>query len=71
MKETYFGKTLGEDNIMGVLFEDSKKDVMVELARYIINYVVEASRRKGTFNAWEVNVLKGHTRAIRRLYHVK
>ena len=56
---------------MGVLFEDSKKDVMVELARYIINYVVEASRRKGTFNAWEVNVLKGHTRAIRRLYHVK
>ena len=32
--------------------------------------MVEASRIKGTFNDWEVKVLKCHTRAIRRLYHV-
>ena len=33
--------------------------------------MAEEYRRKGTFNAWAVKVLKGHTRAIRRLYRVK
>ena len=33
--------------------------------------MVEASRRKLPFNAWEVRVLKDHTISIRRLYHVK
>ena len=56
---------------MQVLFEYLKKDIQVELERYIRNHVVEVSSRKGNFNAWEVKVLKGHTRDIRRLYHVK
>ena len=56
---------------MEVLFEDLKKDVSVEILGYIINHVVEAYRRKVPFNAWVVNVLKGHNRDSRHLYHVK
>ena len=56
---------------MDVIFEHLKKDVLVELARYIRNHVVEASRRKGPFNAWAIKVLKGHIITIRCLYHVK
>ena len=33
--------------------------------------MVEASRRKGSFNAWEIKVLNSHTRTIRRLYLAK
>ena len=71
MKSGYNGETLVEDNIMEFRFEDLKKDVPVELSRYIINHVVEASGRNILFNAWEANVLKGHTRATRRLYLVR
>ena len=42
----YAGETLGEDNIREVQFEYLKKDVPVELAIYIRNHVLEASRRK-------------------------
>ena len=71
LKARYVVETLGEDNSMEVRFEDLNRDVPVEIARYIRNHVLEASRRNGTLNAWEVKVLKGHTRAIRRLYRVK
>ena len=71
LKARYIGETLGEDNIAKVKFEDLKKDVPVELARYIRNNVVEASRRKGPFNAWAVKVLKDHTRDIILFYCVK
>ena len=71
MEAIYVGKTLGEDNIMGVWFEDLNKDAMVELALYIINHVVEASRRKGSFNTWVVKVLKGRNRDITNIYHVR
>ena len=64
LKERNFCETLVEDNIKGVIFEDLNKDVPVELARYIRNHVVEASRRKVHFNAWALNFLKGNTRAI-------
>ena len=67
-KARYFGETLVEDDTMEVWFEYPKKDVPIELARYIRNHVVEAFRRKVPFNAWAFNVLKCHTRAIRRLY---
>ena len=67
MKARYVGETLEEYNIAEVRFEDLKKDGLVEPARYIRNHVVEASRRKGPFNAWAVKVLKDHTGAIRRL----
>ena len=33
--------------------------------------MLEASRRKGPFNAWAVKVLRGQTRASRHLYHVR
>ena len=33
--------------------------------------MIETCRRKGTFNAWVVKVLKGHTRAIRHFYYIK
>ena len=70
-KYIYVGDNLEENNIIEVRFEDEINYVPVELARYIINYVLEASRRKGSFNDWAVNFLNGHTRDIRRLYHVK
>ena len=70
MKARYFGETLVEDNIMEVRFEDLNNDVPIELARYIRKHVVEASSIKGTFNAWVIKFLKGHTIDIRCLYHV-
>ena len=71
LKESYVVETLGEDNTVKVRFEDLEKDLPVELARYTLNCVLEASRRKVHFNAWAVKVLKGHIRAIRCLYCVK
>ena len=71
LKEGYVDETLGEYNIIEVWFEDLNKDFLVELARYIRNHIVEVFRKKGTFNAWVVNVIKVHTSAIRSLYHVK
>ena len=56
---------------MEFIFEDIKKDVPVQLAKYIINHVVEAYIRKVPFNSWMVKVIKGHNRAIRHLYCVK
>ena len=50
MKARCVVETLVEDNMVEVIFEDLKKDVPVELARYTRNHVVEASRRKGPFN---------------------
>ena len=56
---------------MEVRYEDLKKDVPFELQIYTRNHVVETSTRKGPFSDLAVKVLKGHTRAIRCLYHVK
>ena len=67
LKARYVGDTLGEDNIMGVIFEYLKKDVLVELEIYIRNYVVEASRRKAHLNTLEVKVLKVNTISISHL----
>ena len=49
MKARYVGETLGEHEIMEVIFEDLKKDVPVEPEKYIRKHVVEEYRRKGTF----------------------
>ena len=51
LKTGYVVRTLVEDNTMEVWFEDLKKDLMVELERYSINYVIEASSRKVSLNA--------------------
>ena len=53
---------------MDVPFNILKKDVPVELARYVRNFVVEQDRRKGYYNGWALEILKNHTRAIHCLY---
>ena len=67
LKTGYVCDTLGEDKIMGVIFEDLKKDVLVELEIYTRNYVVEASRRKAHLNTLEVKVLMVNTISISHL----
>ena len=71
MKARYGGETLGEVEIMEVIFEDIEEDVPVELARFIRNHVLDASMIKGTFNDWKLKVIKGNNGAIRRLYRVQ
>ena len=44
-----------------------KKDVPLELAKYIRQSVVEM-KRGGRYNTWAKNVIKNHQRVIRRLY---
>ena len=44
LKVKYSGGTLGEDNIIEVLFSILKKYLPIELAIYVNNYVVESSR---------------------------
>ena len=48
-----------------------KKDVPIELAGYVKNHSVESFRRKGVYNAWSANFLKGPTRAVKHLYIMK
>ena len=71
LKGRYVGETLGEDDIMEVLFEYLKKDIPVKIARYIRDHVVEASRIKVPLNSWMVKAIKCHTRSNRHLYRVK
>lgn len=66
LKARYQGHITGE-NIVEIPFSILKKDVPLECARYIRNYVVE-NRRHGNYNTWALNMIKKHTRAIRRLY---
>ena len=44
-----------------------KKDVPLELSRYIKKHVMD-KRRGGFYNTWSSNTLRGHNRSIRRLY---
>ena len=68
MNARYVGETLGEYNTMEVQFEDLHESV--ELARYIRNHVIDTYSRKGTVNAWELNVLKGQNISCRQIYDV-
>ena len=52
---------------MEVAFSILKKDVPLELAKYIHNKVIEA-RRGGRYNIWSKTVIKSHNRTIRRMY---
>jgi transposase InsO family protein len=45
-----------------------KRDVPVELARYIKNKVVDTEGRHGTLSKWATQVLTHHVRNIKRLY---
>ena len=71
LKVKYIGETLGRDNIIDVLFEDLKRDILVELERDIINHVFQESSTKGSFNAFAVIVLKAHTISNSCLYRFR
>lgn len=58
-----------DDFVLKVPFGVLKKDVPVELAKYIRNHVIE-SKRQGRYNLWAKSMLKSHTRYVRRLYRV-
>jgi len=51
-----------------VPFRVLKKDVPLELAKYIRDKVVEGNRRTGHFNTWAKTFLKNHSRTICRLH---
>eukprot|EP00957_Ditylum_brightwellii_P102893 7842182-Ditylum_brightwellii.AAC.1 len=50
LKIRYYSEVLEEENIMDIPFNILKKDNPVALARYIKEFIVEASRRNGTYN---------------------
>eukprot|EP00957_Ditylum_brightwellii_P016417 1234964-Ditylum_brightwellii.AAC.1 len=58
LKVKYYNEINGKDNIVEVPFGIIKKDEPVSLAKYIKRYVIESSRREGTFNVWATEVLR-------------
>ncbi len=56
-----------ESATLDVPFHVLRKDVPLELARYIRNSVLE-KRRGGYYNTWASKILKQHGRTIRRLH---
>ena len=68
LKTRYLDDDIGE-HILTVPFQILKKDVPVELAKYIRDKVVE-DKRGGFHNTWAKNTLKMHAKGIRRLYRI-
>ena len=68
LKTRYLDDDIGEHDLT-VPFQVLKKDVPVELAKFIRDKVVEESRN-GHFNTWAKNTLKVHARGVRRLYRI-
>ena len=52
---------------MDVPFLVLKKDVPLELSKYIREYVTDG-RRNGCYNTWAKNAIKQHQRTAKRLY---
>eukprot|EP00957_Ditylum_brightwellii_P039440 2983713-Ditylum_brightwellii.AAC.1 len=52
---------------MEVPFNILKKDIPMDLVRYIKRHVVEKSQRKGVFNEWATKTLKMNNRVIKRM----
>ena len=67
----YIGDTLGEQNIAEVPFKILKKYLPIELARYVKNYVAEASRQKCIYNICSTEVLNGNTRYTKCIFTMK
>jgi len=67
LKAKYLDDDIGEHNL-AVPFPILKRDVPVELARFIRDKVIE-DKRGGYYNTWAKNTLKAHSRGVRRLYH--
>ena len=70
-KARYHSEILGEENILDVPFNILKKDNPIAVARYIKEYVVEASQRNGVYNKWATKILKQNGRVICQLHWVK
>ena len=66
LKTKYLDDDIGEHDL-AVPFPILKRDVPVELARFIRDKVVE-DKRGGYYNTWAKNTLKAHSRGVRRLY---
>ena len=58
-----------QDHIMCVPFGILKKDVPLELARYIKDKVVESSRR-GYYSLWAKKIITNYSRSIKRLHRI-
>jgi hypothetical protein len=57
-----------EGHVMEVPFPVLRKDVPLECAKYIKNYIIDSSTRgSGRYTSWANTVLKQHTRTVRRL----
>jgi hypothetical protein len=67
LKVRYYDDDISEHDL-AVPFPILKRDVPLELARFIGDKVVE-DRRGGHYNLWAKSTLKAHARGVRRLYH--
>jgi hypothetical protein len=62
-------RSINDEDILEVPFGILKKDVPLELAKYIKNYVIEEKRGKGFFMEWSTKMLKMHSQCVKRLHH--
>jgi len=68
LKARYYDDDIGEHDL-AVPFPILKRDVPLELARFIRDKVVE-DKRGGHYNLWAKSTLKAHARGVRRLYRI-
>ena len=68
LKSNYFDDD-GQITTLEIPFSILKKDVPLELAKFIKNNVVE-ERRNGRYNSWAKKTITNHTRNICRLYRL-
>jgi hypothetical protein len=66
LKIKYQGESMGE-HILDVPFAVLKKDVPLELAKYVRYHVLDR-KRNGFYNQWANKRIKTHTRCIKCLY---
>jgi hypothetical protein len=62
----YQGESMGE-HILEVPFAVLKKDIPLELAKYVRDHVLDR-KVNGFYNQWANKTIKAHTRCIKRLY---
>ena len=67
LKTRYRDDDIGEHDL-AVHIPILKRDVPVEVARFIRDKVIE-DKRGGYYNTWAKSTLKAHSRGVRRLYH--
>jgi hypothetical protein len=66
LKVRYQGATMGE-HVIEVPFGVLKKDVPLELAKYVRDHVLD-EKRNGHYNQWAKKTIQTHGRCVRRLY---